>query len=199
MSNGTPPRACLADSGFMTMVLVPGQLMPDSAQLEGGTMTFMSPELLVPSRFGRKDSVPTPEADIYAFGLVIFQVHKQDCDCQPFAYIIQVLTGEIPFRGVRQTELGWSVVQGLRPGKPENASSIGFSDLLWAFTQRCWDGDPKRRPEVAEVVTHVGEAAANWDGIMLPRVQAEYVASASGDSGESDSIEHREFEVSILP
>ena len=37
-------------------------------------MMFMSPELLVPSNFGMKDSNPTQEADIYAFGLVIFQV-----------------------------------------------------------------------------------------------------------------------------
>ena len=38
----------------------------------------MSPELLVPSRFDMEDSLPTPEADIYAFGLVIFQVREQD-------------------------------------------------------------------------------------------------------------------------
>jgi len=74
MSNDTPPRACLADFGFMTMVLDPGQPISCSAQLEGGTMTFMSPELLVPSAFDLTDSVPTPEADVYAFGLVVFQV-----------------------------------------------------------------------------------------------------------------------------
>jgi serine/threonine protein kinase len=78
MSNGTPPRACLADFGFMTMVLDPRYPMSCSAQLDGGTMTFMSPELLMPSKFGMKDSVPTPEADIYAFGSVIFQVCKQE-------------------------------------------------------------------------------------------------------------------------
>jgi serine/threonine protein kinase len=78
MSNGTPPRACLADFGFMTVVLDPGQPMSCSAQLEGGTLSFMSPELLVPSKFGMKVSVPTPEGDIYAFGLVIFQVCEQD-------------------------------------------------------------------------------------------------------------------------
>ena len=43
-------------------------------RLEGRTMMFMSPELLVPSNFGMKDSIPTQEADIYAFGLLIFQV-----------------------------------------------------------------------------------------------------------------------------
>ena len=62
----------------MTMVLDPVQPLSCSAQLEGGTMTFMSPELLVPSKFEMKDSVPTPEGDIYAFGLVSFQVCEQD-------------------------------------------------------------------------------------------------------------------------
>ena len=79
MSNNDPPRACLADFGFMTMVLDPSQPMSCSAQLEGSTMMFMSPELLVPKRFGCTESVPTPEADIYAFGLVIYQVYEHDC------------------------------------------------------------------------------------------------------------------------
>jgi len=78
MSNDSPPRACLADFGFMTMVLDPRQPMSCSAQLEGGTVMFMSPELLVPSRFGFTESIPTPEADIYAFGLVIYQVCDHD-------------------------------------------------------------------------------------------------------------------------
>ena len=84
MSNDTPPRACLADFGFMTIVLDPGQPLSCSARLEGGTMAFMSPELLMPSKFGRKDSVPTPEADIYAFGFVVFQVCEQGHNCQLF-------------------------------------------------------------------------------------------------------------------
>jgi len=44
----------------------------------GGTPWFKSPELLVPEVFGEKDPPPTQEADIYAFGLVIFQVCVQD-------------------------------------------------------------------------------------------------------------------------
>ena len=78
MSNDNPPRACLADFGFMTMVLAPGQRMSCSAKLEGGTMMFMSPELLVPPKFGLTDAIPTPEADIYAFGLVTYQVCDHD-------------------------------------------------------------------------------------------------------------------------
>jgi len=137
-------------------------------------MIFMSPELLVPSKFSMEDSLPTPEADIYAFGLVIFQV----------------LTGEIPFRKIRQTEMGYSVVRGLRPDKPEKASSIGFSDSLWDFAQRCWDGDMKSRPRIAEVVTHLGREAARWNRPMPPCVVV--VENAASDSKEplSDSMQH---------
>ena len=85
MSNETPPRACLADFGFMTVVLNPGHKLSCSADFEGGTKTFMSPELLVPSKFGFKDAIPTPEADVYAFGLVTFQVCELDLVCRPFS------------------------------------------------------------------------------------------------------------------
>ena len=77
MSNHVPPRACLADFGFMTMVFDPHKPMSCSVQLEGGTLTFMPPELLMPSLFGVKNPTPTPEADIYAFGLVTFQVCEE--------------------------------------------------------------------------------------------------------------------------
>lgn len=72
MSNDIPPRASLADFGFITGIEDPGdETSSCSAQAIGGTFHFMSPELLVPPH-GK--AIPTPEADIYAFGLVIFQV-----------------------------------------------------------------------------------------------------------------------------
>ena len=51
--------------------------MEFDTQLGGSTMMFIAPELLIPSKFGMKDSAPTPEGDIYAFGMVIFQVCEQ--------------------------------------------------------------------------------------------------------------------------
>ena len=91
--------------------------------------------------------------------------------CITYFYVrsLQVLTGEIPFRGVPQSALGYAVVHGKRPDKPENASAIGFSDSLWNFAQRCWDGKIELRPKVGEVITHLREAAANWDGRMPER------------------------------
>ena len=88
--------------------------------------------------------------------------------------------GEIPFRDVQLGEFICSVVDDKRrPDKPKNASAIGFSDPLWSFVQRCWDGDMRSRPEVGEVVTHLGKAAANWSGLMPPSVQAEDAAPDS--------------------
>jgi len=163
----------------MTMVLDPNQPMSSSAQLEGGTTTFMSPELLMPGMFGLAESVPTPEADIYAFALVMYQVCGQNRGYPPFTHVGQVLTGERPFGNHRMAEIALSVVQGVRPSKPENPLAIGFSDRLWELAQNCWDGDNERRPNVARVVEELGRAAAHWAGVMPPSVQANDVASAS--------------------
>jgi len=193
MSNDNPPRACLADFGFMTMVLDPGQPISCSAQLEGGTAMFMSPELLVPSKFGFAESIPTPEADIYAFGLVIYQVCEQDRGHLPFTHVVQVLTGETPFRGTRTGDIALNVVQGVRPPKPEDASTIGFSDSLWDFVQRCWDDKMESRPKVAEVEAQLERAAADWGGAMPPCVQVKNIAPAPPEL-VSDLMGHCEFE-----
>jgi len=78
VSNDTPPRACLADFDFITTVPDPVQKLSTSAQIDSGTPWFKSPERLVPEEFGKKDALPTQQADIYAFGLVIFQVCERD-------------------------------------------------------------------------------------------------------------------------
>ena len=151
-------------------------------------MAFMAPELLVPWKFGREDSVPTPEADIYAFGFVVLQVSRRAHRYRSFVYVIQVLTGETPFRGIRQSELIFSALNGRRPDKPEDASTIGFSDSLWDFTQRCWDVDMKLRPSIGEVVTRLGEAAANWNGLMSPHVRPGCVPYGDEDESLSSDI-----------
>jgi len=77
--------------------------------------------------------------------------------------------------------LAYHVPLGGRPTKPEDASAIGFSDSLWDFTERCWSGEIESRPKAWEVVTHLGEAAAEWGELMPPSIQTESVASCSDD------------------
>jgi len=104
----------------------------------------------------------------------------------------QVLTGEMPFRGIRQSALAYHVLRGTRPVKPENASAIGFSDSLWAFSKNCWDGTIELRPKVGEIVTNLREAAASWDRLMPPRSQVRDVAY--GYERVSD-LKHSEFQI----
>ena len=104
----------------------------------------------------------------------------------------QVLTGEIPFRRVRHTELGYRVYEGLRPIKPENSSDIGFSDFLWKFAQRCWDKNGESRPKVTELVAHLERAAAHREGPMPPSGQGEDIPSASAEP-QSDTMLYGEF------
>ena len=113
-----------------------------------------------------------------------------------YVYSPQVLTGETPFRGIRQSALALHVLRGVRPDKPENASAIGLCDSLWDLTRRCWDGKMELRPEVGEVVAQLGKAAASWDGIMPPCTHGEGVAS--GPEEMSDSEEYSELENLIL-
>ena len=155
------------------MVLGLGQPMPSNMQLGGDAAMFMSPELLVPSKFGFTESIPTPEADVYAFGLVIYQVCKHDRGYPSFIYIYQVLTGKLPFPSLRMSDVALNVVQGVRPTKPENASAIRFSDSLWDFVQRCWDGNMELRPKVVEVVSQLKIAVADWDKVVPPCIQVE--------------------------
>ena len=59
----------------MTVVHDPSLEMASSdSEVGGGTTPFMAPELLVPSKFGLEKATPTMGADIYAMGMVIYQV-----------------------------------------------------------------------------------------------------------------------------
>jgi len=112
-------------------------------------------------------------------------------------YSLQVLKGESPFHGIPDSALAYYVVlRGKRPDKPENASAIGFSDSLWDFTQRCWDGKIELRPEVAEVVRYLGGAATKWNGFMPPHIQAK--AAASNVGGTFGSMKCGEFNALIF-
>lgn len=115
-------------------------------------MGFMSPELLVPGRSDPKNVKPTPKSDVYAFGLVI----------------LQVLTGEIPFRDLGMWEAASKAIEGLRIAKPNNALAIGFSETLWAFVNRCWDTDMRLRPNAVEVVKCLDEVKTSWNGRAMP-------------------------------
>ena len=69
----TSGTARVADFGLMTMTDMSTAVLSKAAVSSGGTLGWMSPELLDPPRFGSNGS-PTRESDCYALGLVIYEV-----------------------------------------------------------------------------------------------------------------------------
>ena len=84
-------RACLTDFGHSTIVYVPPHNSGVSSSAEaprtwaesevslvphtsGGTIRWISPELLYPAMFGLDDSRPTKQSDCYALGMVVYEV-----------------------------------------------------------------------------------------------------------------------------
>ena len=73
-------RACLADFGLSTIVRA-GHRASFATSSEslvsftpGGTIRWMSPELLLPEQFGHSDDRPTKQSDCYALGMVVYEV-----------------------------------------------------------------------------------------------------------------------------
>ena len=65
--------ARLADFGLMSTVALSTVLFSESVVSSGGTLHWMSPELLDPIHFG-SESRPTRESDCYALEMVIYEV-----------------------------------------------------------------------------------------------------------------------------
>ena len=97
----------------------------------------MAPELL------SEGSNASKEADMYAFGMVVYEV----------------ITGARPFGNRRQVELPSLTLLGVRPSRPEDPTAVGFSQGTWEFAERCWDGNPGRRPSSRETLEHFERVA----------------------------------------
>ena len=65
----------LTDYGLVAIISDPDTVDPGSTTSPSvGTVRYMGPELLNPSGFNLKNSNPTKKSDIYAFGMVTYQV-----------------------------------------------------------------------------------------------------------------------------
>ena len=101
----------------------------------------MAPELLNSEKLGEKRARPTQPADIYAFGMVIYEV----------------LTGSDPFHDYDSGMIQLLVLisNGARPKKPSNAEEIGFGNGTWELVKECWRDKPMRRPAIERVLVHL--------------------------------------------
>ena len=127
-------RARLADFGHLNFVPDPeNHTVSNSTANPGGTIRWMSPELLYPQRFGFKDARPRMESDYYALGMVI----------------LEVLSGQAPYAYCKEVVVIGKVVDGKIPERPE---ATWFTDELWEILEECWSSKAKDRPSVQTIL-----------------------------------------------
>ena len=128
-------RARLADFGLLTVVSDSIDLFSSSsAQAHGGTLRWMSPELIAPERFGSKTSCPTKSSDCYSLGMVVYET----------------FSGNIPFHETPDRAVFLKIVEGEHPSRGE-----GFTNGLWEMMEWCWMSRPDRRPSVESFLEYL--------------------------------------------
>ena len=88
----------------------------------------------------------------------------------------KVFTGNVPFHNSISATVVVDVLSGNRPDRPTDPS---LTDDLWDLTEQCWNHDPRRRPEISEVVLRLRTllAHAELDGTTLGSVGQDEISS----------------------
>ena len=165
----------------MSTVALSTALFSESVVSSGGTLRWMSPELLDPIHFGSEG--PTRESDCYALGMVVYEVSELRSLRLFPTYPPKVLTGLQPFHHMRAFSPMAAVLRGQCPERPLDAGSLGFTDTLWGLLQLCWSELSSDRPTAVQLLDNISVASPAW---VPPLVYPIRVTDASGDT-ESDS------------
>lgn len=124
-------HARLADFGLLTIISDPANVLPSSSYAQGGTVRWMSPELVEPQKFGFEKSRRTTSSDCYALGMVIYET----------------ISGNLPFHEHAELTVCMKVVAGERPIRV-----AGFPRRLWKMLEWCWMPHPDKRPNIEDVL-----------------------------------------------
>ena len=106
----------------------------------------MAPELILPSNYGLPFPQVSKEADMYAMGMVVYEV----------------VTGVRPFgvEGFQPWESMFQVVGGKRPAKPDDVETAGFGRAIWDLVEKCWSQNPTERPRAWDARLRLSIAAS---------------------------------------
>ena len=172
-------HACLADFGLLTIVSDSTYPTTSSSLRSAGTTRWMSPELLDPDRFGFEDGRPTKASDCYALGMVV----------------LEVLSGQAPFSSYSGLVVMRKVIEGERPGRPQGAEGVWFTDDLWEMLEQCWSPQPKDRPTVEAILERLEQSSAVWQ--PLPPSSDDGVPSDSDDESDLTTSYHPSMFLSL--
>ena len=161
-------------------MIVPDRSTPLSSFVGGGTVEWMSPELLNPEDFN-SEGRPTKESDCYALGMVIYEV----------------LSGRTPFAPSTVPPVIWKVLNGERPERPQGEEGALFTDSLWEILGYCWKQQPGERTSVKIVLQCLKKASSlpQPRGIVETGTGEQLDATASGSG--TLSLFHRRSQVDL--
>ncbi|WP_248960032.1 serine/threonine-protein kinase [Sphaerisporangium perillae] len=148
--DGATGRLRLTDFGVARIVHGPGLTQTTSII---GTPAYLSPEVA-------DGSVPTPAVDVYAVGLILYEL----------------LAGRPPFVGDHPMVLLRQHATAMPRRLP------GMPDVLWSVISACAAKDPAARPHAGEVAAVLREAASSLAALpALPRVAREDPPSVTAE------------------
>ena len=75
---------------------------------------------------------------------------------------LQVFAQEQPFSQVYPILVPLLVLGNRRPSLPQNREILGLSEDVWILAERCWDGNPCVRPQIADILPLFEEASRDW-------------------------------------
>ncbi|KZO99033.1 kinase-like protein, partial [Calocera viscosa TUFC12733] len=138
-------HACLADFGLSRALIV--AQTNESSESSGssstrGNVRWMSPERLLLENYGMTAVTSfTPAADVYSFGMVLYEV----------------FAGREPFYETGNHLLVFQAVErGDRPAHPgDNAARLGLGEELWTIAQDCWRESRLERPVTGELLRRI--------------------------------------------
>ena len=144
----------------------------------------MSPELIVPDRFGLKNSRPTKHSDCYALGMVIYET----------------ISGKPPFHKDTNQVVSMKVVEGKHPPR-----GMRFTETLWRMLELCWMTQPSNRPTIGyvlqclEVVSNLSEPPSGADEETEGNDDWDSTTDSSGILSWSDGTAIAQRNTSISP
>ncbi|KZT74066.1 kinase-like protein, partial [Daedalea quercina L-15889] len=129
-------RACLSDFGLW--FVTEGFHSLFTRANNEATARWTAPEILSPEDFAVVSSgMPSRESDIYSFSLVMWEV----------------FAGKVPFTEARNDgAVIRRILNGDRPQRLLETTSLGLSDNVWSMMDKCWSADPRMRLSVSQVI-----------------------------------------------
>ncbi|KAG8723789.1 hypothetical protein FRC09_001757 [Ceratobasidium sp. 395] len=125
------------------------------------SLRWTAPELLSQCQY-------SPQADVYALGMTI----------------LEVVTGAIPYVGIKDISVITAIVSGRLPARPEHipaASKDG--NTLWMLLNHCWAFSPGSRPTASEVKEVVAKITPEGLTYCRENERKRYASSGNLEDG----------------